>query len=160
MTKTNAMRVLDEKKIPYKVHEYDDTSDHKLKHGAAEKTAQKLSLDPARVFKTIVMTNDANEYIVFCQSATSEINLKKARLASESKNITILKEERLQPITGYIRGGCSPIAMKKKLRTYIDESAKLFETIFVSAGVRGKQLELSPADLQIVTDGVFADLAL
>lgn len=160
MTKTNAMRILDGLKIPYSVHEYNDDGEHILKKGVAKETAQKLSLDPNKVFKTIVMTNEEGENIVFCQNALHEINLKKARAASKSNEITILKEDKLLSVTGYVRGGCSPIGMKKHLRTFIDESAKSFDTIFISAGVRGKQLEIAPSDLQKVTSATFCDLVL
>lgn len=160
MNKTNAMRILDGLKIPYTVHEYSDDGDHILQKGAAERTAKKLSLDPERVFKTIVMVSDEGEHIVFCENALHEINLKKARTAAAVKSIDILKEDKLLSVTGYIRGGCSPVGMKKHLRTFIDKSAQSFSSIYISAGVRGKQLELSPLDLQKATGAVFCDLEL
>lgn len=156
--KTNAMRILDNEKINYVVYEYEDDKEHALSRGAALKTSEKLSETPERVFKTIVMKTDKNEIFVFLEDATHEINLKKARNASGTKEIAPIKPDTLLSVTGYIRGGCSPIGMKKKFRTFIDESALNFDTIFISAGVRGLQLEISPKDLQKITDAKIVDL--
>lgn len=158
--KTNAMRILDGLSISYNVREYDDDGEHELSRGAAAVTAQKLSEDAARVFKTIVMASDENELFIFCQSATTQINLKKARAVTGAKKIEPLKIEKLQKATGYIRGGCSPLGMTHSYPTFIDESAELFDTIFVSAGVRGLQLELSPQALAKACNAKFVDLAL
>ncbi len=160
MKKTNAMRILDGLKISYDVHEYDDDGEHKLERGAANLTAQKLGEDPSCVFKTIVMRTESKETVVFCQSAIHEINLKKARNACGAKEITPVKQEELLGLTGYIRGGCSPLGMKRKFRTFIDLSALEHKKIFISAGVRGMQIELSPEDLVKATNAVTADLIL
>ena len=160
MKKTNAMRILDGLKIAYTAHEYADDGEHELERGAAEKTAEKLGIDPACVFKTIVMQTESKEVIVFCQSALHEINLKKARNACGAKEVTPVKPADLLGLTGYIRGGCSPLGMKRKYRTFIDSGAEKFEKIFISAGLRGEQIELAPADLAKAADAVFCDLVL
>lgn len=160
MKKTNAMRILDGLKIAYTAHEYADDGEHELERGAAEKTAEKLGIDPACVFKTIVMQTESKEVVVFCQSALHEINLKKARNACGTKEVTPVKPADLLGLTGYIRGGCSPLGMKRKYRTFIDSTAEKFEKIFISAGLRGEQIELAPADLVKAADAVLCDLVL
>lgn len=160
MKKTNAMRILDKLNIPYEASEYDDDGEHKLEHGAANRTAEKLGVNPEQVFKTIVFKSDSKEVLVFCQSAVSEINLKKARTVAGCKEVTPVKEQELLALTGYIRGGCSPLGMKKQYRTFIDESALLQEEICVSAGVRGMQLKLKPDDLVKATGATVCDLVL
>ena len=160
MKKTNAMRILDGAKIPYKTHEYDDDGEHQLEHGAANRTAEKLGQKPEQVFKTIVMRTDSKEIVVFCQSAVHEINLKKARNACGAKEVTPVKQEELLALTGYIRGGCSPVGMRKSYRTFIDESALLYDSINISAGVRGQQIELNPNDLVKITKAEVTDLIL
>ncbi len=160
MKKTNAMRILDGLKIAYTAHEYADDGEHELERGAAEKTAEKLGIDPACVFKTIVMQTESKEVVVFCQSALHEINLKKARNACGAKEVTPVKPADLLGLTGYIRGGCSPLGMKRKYRTFIDSTAEKFEKIFISAGLRGEQIELAPADLIKAADAVLCDLVL
>ncbi|MBQ5998773.1 MAG: Cys-tRNA(Pro) deacylase, partial [Treponema sp.] len=147
MKKTNAIRILENLKIPYEAKEYDDDGEHPLAKGAAGRTAEKLGVDPATVYKTIVMRTETKELCVFLQSSLHEINLKKARNAAGCKDINPIKPEELLAATGYVRGGCSPLGMKKKLRTFIDSSAMQLEKINVSAGVRGMQLTLAPQDL-------------
>ena len=112
--KTNAMRILDGLKIPYETSSYDDDGEHELAKGAALRLAEKIGVQPECVFKTIVMRTENKEICVFCQSAVSEINLKKARNAAGCKEISPVKPEELLGLTGYIRGGCSPIGMKRK----------------------------------------------
>lgn len=158
--KTNAMRILDNANIPYEVKEYDDDGEHVLAKGAAERLAEKLGIDPLCVFKTIVMRTDTKEICVFCQCALSEINLKKARNATGCKEINPVKPEELLGLTGYIRGGCTPIGMKKKFRTFIDEQIQLHEQVFISGGQRGVQIKLSPEDLINITEATVLDLEL
>ena len=160
MKKTNAMRILDGAKIAYECREYDDDGEHELVRGAAEKTAQKLGIDAATVFKTIVMRTESKEVVVFCQSAIHEINLKKARTACGAKEVSPVKQDELLALTGYVRGGCSPIGMKRTYRTFIDQSALQYEKICISAGVRGEQLVLSPNDLVTITKATVTDLIL
>lgn len=160
MKKTNAMRILDGLKIKYETLSYKDDGEHELSRGAAENIAAKLGINPAACFKTIVMRNESKQIFVFCQSAIHEINLKKARNASASKEINPVKPDELLALTGYIRGGCSPLGMKKKFPTFIDQTALDFEKIYISAGVRGQQIVISPADLLKATDAQSVDLVL
>lgn len=160
MKKTNAMRILEKLKIPFTAKEYEDNDDHKLEHGAAEETARKLGVSPDSVFKTIVMRTDTKEVVVFCQSALHEINLKKARNACGAKEVTPVKQEELLALTGYVRGGCSPLGMKKKYRTFIDSSVLNVSQVHVSAGVRGMQISLSPEDLIKASEAEVTDLIL
>jgi Cys-tRNA(Pro)/Cys-tRNA(Cys) deacylase len=154
MTKTNVMRLLDQAKIPYTTKEYDfDEDDLSAEHAAAE-----LGLSPERVFKTLVLKNDAGEHFVCCVPACCEINLKKAAEASGGKKAALIAVKELEPLTGYIRGGCSPIGMKKKFPIFIDETVSLFETVSVSAGKRGCQVMLSPTDLVAASGASLADL--
>lgn len=158
--KTNAIRILETLKIPYEAKTYDDDGEHPLARGAANRTAEKLGIAPATVYKTIVMRTDTKELCVFLQSSLHEINLKKARNAAGCKEIAPIKPEELLSATGYARGGCSPLGMKKKLRTFIDSSAMSLEKIHISAGIRGMQLSLSPADLVKACDATVVDLIL
>ena len=160
MKKTNAMRIRDGLKIKYETLSYEDDGEHELSRGAAENIAAKLGINPAACFKTIVMRNESKQIFVFCQSAIHEINLKKARNASASKEINPVKPDELLALTGYIRGGCSPLGMKKKFPTFIDQTALDFEKIYISAGVRGQQIVISPADLLKATDAQSVDLVL
>ena len=158
--KTNAMRILDGLKIPYETSSYDDDGEHELAKGAALRLAEKIGVQPECVFKTIVMRTENKEICVFCQSAVSEINLKKARNAAGCKEISPVKPEELLGLTGYIRGGCSPLGMKRKFRTFIDETVLLCDFIFISGGQRGIQIKLKPDDLIKACDAVVCDLEL
>ena len=160
MKKTNAMRILYAKKISYESKEYDDDGEHTLELGAAARTAEKLGVDPKTVFKTIVMRTDTKEICVFLQNATGEINPKKARNACGAKEVASVKPDELLGLTGYVRGGCSPLGMKKQYRTFIDQSALENEKICISAGVRGQQLILAPEDLVKATSATVCDLSL
>lgn len=151
--KTNAMRILESLGIGYKVHTYSFDEDHLDAIHAAESAGLPLE----RVYKTIVMQNQARETFVFCLPAEAEVSLKKAKALTGSKEIDLIKLTQLLPLTGYIRGGCSPLGMKRKFPTFIEELATLEETIFVSAGQRGMQLELRPEDLARAADARFAD---
>lgn len=158
--KTNATRILETLKIPYEAKAYDDDVEHPLAKGAANRTAEKLGIDPATVYKTIIMRTDTKELCVFLQSSLHEINLKKARNAVGCKEINPIKPEELLSATGYVRGGCSPLGMKKKLRTFIDSSAMNLEKLHISAGIRGMQLSLAPADLVKACNATVVDLIL
>ncbi len=141
--KTNAMRRLDAAKIAYEVMEYEvDESDLSGKHIADE-----IGLAHEIVFKTLVAKGDKTGFVVFCIPVDEEIDLKLAARETGNKRIEMLAVKELLPTTGYIRGGCSPIGMKKKFPTFLDESALLHEKITVSAGVRGAQLFLAVSDL-------------
>lgn len=154
MKKTNAMRILEAMGISYSSIEYawDEA------HLDAVTAAHKLNIEPEMLFKTIVMISEDNEVFVFCVPAPSEVSLKKARIVT-GKKITPLKLEALQKTTGYIRGGCSPLGMKKHFPTFIDETAQLYDRIYVSAGERGHTLGIAPADLQEICAAAFCDIA-
>lgn len=158
--KTNAMRILDGLKIPYDVSTYEDDGEHELAKGAALRLAEKIGVEPECVFKTIVMRTETKEVCVFCQSAVSEINLKKARNAAGCKEISPVKPDELLGLTGYIRGGCSPLGMKRKFRTFIDETVLLCDFVCISGGQRGVQIKLKPEDLIKACDAVVCDLEL
>lgn len=143
MTKTNAMRMLDAAKIKYEIMEYvPDENDLTGTH-----IAEQIGLDGNIVFKTLVAVGDKTGHIVFCIPSPAEIDLKKAAAATGNKKIEMVHVKDLLGLTGYIRGGCSPIGMKKKFPTYIDESAANLERFTVSGGVKGAQLLVSPADI-------------
>ena len=158
--KTNAMRILDGLKIPYEVSSYEDDGEHELAKGAALRLAQKIEVPPECVFKTIVMRTESKEICVFCQSAVSEINLKKARNAAGCKEISPVKPEDLLGLTGYIRGGCSPLGMKRKFRTFIDETVLLCDFVCISGGQRGIQIKMKPEDLIQACNAVVCALEL
>lgn len=160
MKKTNAMRILDSAKIEYQTKEYADDGEHELEKGAAEDICKKLNIAPECVFKTIVMRTETKEILVFCQNATGEINLKKARAVAGVKDVNPVKPNELLALTGYVRGGCSPIGMKKKFRTFIDSSVTSQEKVYISAGVRGEQIIIAPKDLVSITNAEVADLTL
>lgn len=157
--KTNAMRILDSAHITYTVLSYTDNTEHKLESGAAVRLAAQLGIDPDAVYKTIVMRTDTGEICVFCVPASLEVNLKKARTAADVKVLEPVKQEQLNTLTGYVRGGCSPLGMKRNYRTFIDESALLQEHIYISAGIRGMQLCLKPDDLIAVSHAEIASIS-
>jgi Cys-tRNA(Pro)/Cys-tRNA(Cys) deacylase len=152
--KTNAMRLLDSAGLDYEMASYDyDESDLSGVHAAAE-----LGVSPEIVFKTLVTRGDGNAFFVFVIPVAESLDLKKAARVSGNKKIEMIHVKEILDITGYIRGGCSPIGMKKEYPTYIDETAQLYEKIYFSAGKRGVQIILDPEELAGVTGGVFADL--
>ncbi|MGN0544262.1 MAG: Cys-tRNA(Pro) deacylase [Acutalibacteraceae bacterium] len=154
MTKTNAMRMLDRAKIEYRVLQYDyDENDLSGVHAAAA-----LSLDPERVFKTLVTRDGKHGLFVFCIPVGAELDLKKCAKCAGVKSLEMIHVKELVPLTGYMRGGCSPIGMKKQYPTFIHESAKNFDEIYVSAGMRGEQLCLSPDKLAGFVGAQFCDV--
>ena len=154
MSKTNAIRILESHKIKFDTVSYEVDEDDL----SGETVAVKAGANPETLFKTLVCVGDKTGHIVFCIPVTQELNLKKAAAASNNKKVEMIKLKDLLPLTGYIRGGCSPIGMKKLFLTYIDETAQIFENIFVSAGVRGTQVKLNPDDLIKIVNGSYADL--
>jgi len=143
MKKTNAMRFLDRNKILYKTNEYEyDESDL-----SAVAMAEKTKVDIDRIFKTLVLLGDKTGYLVACIPGRQELDLKKLAKISKNKKIEMIHMKDLLKITGYMRGGCSPLGMKKLFSTYICNSCLNFETIFISGGRRGVQIELDPKNL-------------
>jgi len=154
MSKTNAIRILEAKGIEHSFVEYISSEDEI----DAISVARKINADPEMVFKTLVTVNEQNEHFVFVIPGPLDLNMKKAAIASGSKKIELIKVKDLLPLTGYLRGGCSPIGMKKLFPTYIDETAQLFDKIYCSAGIRGMQLFITSGDLAMVTEAEYADL--
>lgn len=152
--KTNAMRILDSRNIEYVPYEYEvDENDLSGVHIAHE-----IGLPEEQVFKTLVARGDKSGPVVFVIPCAMELDLKKCAAASGNKRVELIAVKELLGLTGYIRGGCSPIGMKKKFPTYFDETVELFEKITVSAGVRGCQLLVSVEDILNASDGKCADL--
>ena len=155
--KTNVMRILDSLKINYIGHFYEEDAGL-----SGTDVAQRLGEDPDRVFKTLVTQGKSGQHYVFVIPVKEELDLKKAAGVSGEKAIVMIKQKELLPLTGYIHGGCSPIGMKEPFPSFLDETAELFETVCVSAGKVGAQVELNPQDLiraaslttaDLVTDG-------
>ena len=154
MTRTNVMRLLDAAEIPYGTAEYEyEESDLSGLHAAAE-----TGIPPEQMFKTLVARGDKQGYAVFCIPVCCELDLKKAAKAAGDKKVELIHVKELLPLTGYVRGGCSPVGMKKKFPTYMDETAQLHERIAVSAGARGCQVLLSPDALASYCGITFCDL--
>lgn len=153
--KTNVMRILDQKKIPYQHYCYAQT-------GAVSgvDVARVLGQNPAQVFKTLVTESGKGGHYVFVIPVGEELDLKKAAKAVGEKSIAMLKSKDLLPLTGYIHGGCSPIGMKKQFPTVIDQTAQGYDTMIFSAGKIGYQVELASLDLQKLIRSTFADLTV
>ena len=151
--KTNVMRLLEQKGIPYTPHDYRAS-------GAVGGTevAAALDEDPARVFKTLVTQGASGGHYVFVIPVAEELDLKKAAKAVGEKSIAMLPQKELLPLTGYLHGGCSPIGMKKPFPTVLHQSAAEQESIDVSAGKVGFQVEVTPADLQKMLPMRLADV--
>ena len=154
MTKTNALRIIESAKVQFTVREY-DVSDGEISGVAV---AAKIGQESERVLKTLVTEGKATGLNVFVIPSNVELDMKKAALAAGDKNVELIKLRDLEAKTGYVHGGCSPIGMKKQLPTFIDETAQLYDTIYVSGGRVGLQVELSPDDLAKLTNAVFFDL--
>ena len=143
MTKTNAMRLLESAKIPFEIMEYPVDENDLSGNSIAKKTGK----DPSQVFKTLVLHGDRSGHFVCVVPGNTEVDLKKAAKAAGAKKAEMIPMKELLPLTGYIRGGCSPIGMKKPFPTFFHSSALDFDVIYVSAGVRGLQLKINPQDL-------------
>lgn len=143
LNKTNVMRILDKEKIPYKYHFYEH------KDGAVDgiSVAELLGQNANQVFKTLVTKGSDGEYFVFVIPVAEELDLKAAARSVKEKSVEMIPVKEINKVTGYIRGGCSPIGMKKEYKTVIDESAKKYETIIFSGGKIGTQVETSPNEL-------------
>lgn len=152
--KTNVMRVLDANQIEYNSYCYADSD-----AVSGVEVAKYLNQDPDRVFKTLVTVGKSGNHYVFVIPVALGLNLKKAAGAVGEKNIEMIKQKELLPLTGYIHGGCSPIGMKKQFVTVIDESAILYDSIIFSAGKIGYQVELKVEDISKIIDVSFVEVA-
>jgi Cys-tRNA(Pro)/Cys-tRNA(Cys) deacylase len=154
MKKTNAARILDNHRIHYEMVEYPVNEDDL----SAAAVAAKLGQNVEQVFKTLVLRGNTNEIFVAVIPGDAGVNLKKAAKVSGNKNAEMVQMKELLPLSGYIRGGCSPLGMKKTYPVYIHESCLNFGYIYISAGKRGIQLKLAPRDLISCTNAIVADL--
>lgn len=155
--KTNVMRILDKAKIPYEAFYYEHRDDIPF-DGAA--VARSMGEDPATVFKTLVTRGKSGGYFVFVIPVEEELDLKAAARAVGEKSVEMLAVKDLLAVTGYLRGGCSPIGMKKPFVTVVDESARKQEGIHISAGRRGTQVLLAPDDLAALIRATFAEVTM
>jgi len=154
VNKTNAARLLDSQGISYELIPYEvDESDL-----SASSVAAKLQQNLSQIYKTLVLRGDKNGVFICVIPGNKELDLKKAAKVSGNKNAAMVQMKEILELTGYIRGGCSPLSMKKKYSTYIDENCIFFDQIYISAGTRGLQLKISPNDLILVTGSEICDL--
>lgn len=154
--KTNAMRIIEQHKIPYIEYEFQWSEDHL----SADSVAEKLEIDESKIFKTLVTVGNKTGPIVAVIPGNRELDLKKLAQASGNKKIEMLHLKDLEETTGYIRGGCSPIGMKKLFPTYLAIEAEELETVIVSAGKRGMQIELPAKAILEITNGTITDLTV
>lgn len=152
--KTNAMRMLDREKIPYNVHTYDN-SDGKID---GPSVAAKIGQDPKRVWKTLVTKGSSGGYFVFVLPVELDLDLKKAAKAVGEKSVTMIRVDEINKVTGYIRGGCSPVGMKKLYPTVFDRRVEDLPTVVVSGGRIGTQIEVEPDALLKAVKAVTADI--
>ncbi|HPJ00132.1 MAG TPA: Cys-tRNA(Pro) deacylase [Enterococcus sp.] len=151
--KTNAIRLIEQKKIPYVEHQYEWSEDHL----SATDVSEQLGVQE-NIYKTLVAVGNKTGPLVAVIPSNRELDLKKIAKASNNKKVEMLHLRDLETTTGYIRGGCSPVGMKKLFPTYIDQSATSLATMIVSAGRRGLQMELAPQDLVKITRGQLVDI--
>lgn len=151
--KTNVMRLLQQKKIPYIMHDYSESGAI-----AGDEVARTLGENPEQVFKTLVTVGKTKQYYVFLVPVNKELNLKKAASTVGEKSIEMIKSKDLLGLTGYVHGGCSPVGMKKFFTTTIDSSAERFEKIFFSAGRIGSQVEIAVNDIEKIIKHSFAEI--
>jgi Cys-tRNA(Pro)/Cys-tRNA(Cys) deacylase len=154
--KTNAMRELERGGVAYVAQSYED--DGSLASGYGVHVAEALGEDPDEAFKTLVTSAPGGGHVVCCIPVAMELDLKKAAAAAGEKSLAMLPMRELEPLTGYVRGGCSPVGMKKRFPTLIDETALLFEQIGISGGRRGLSLRVGPEELAAFVGATFADI--
>ena len=155
INKTNVARLLDKAKVAYQLVPYEvDENDLSAIH-----VAEQLVENIAQVFKTLVLHGDKNGYFVCVIPGADEVDLKKAAKVSGNKSCEMIPMKELLPLTGYIRGGCSPIGMKKHFPTYFHHTIEQFDHIYVSAGQRGLQIKIAPSDLIQEVRGIVADIS-
>lgn len=155
--KTNAIRLLEQEKISFSIHQY-PWDGKKAPDGAS--VAREMGQNPEQVFKTLVAKGASGEYYVYDIPVEETLDLKKAAKCVGEKNISMLPLKELFPLTGYVHGGCSPIGMKKHFFTVIDETCILYDTIFVSGGKIGLQIEINPDDLVSYLNAITSDLVV
>lgn len=157
VVKTNAVRELERGGIDFELMSY-ETDDEDLSSGVGVRISEMLGEDPEMAFKTLVTVTPAGGHVVCCVPVAEELDLKKAAAAAGEKSLAMLPVRELEPTTGYVRGGCTPVGMRKQFPTLIDETAQLFDKIGISGGRRGLSLRVSPADLAAFIGAAFADI--
>ncbi len=156
MDKTNVMRILEKHKIKYKAHEYE----HGKEAVDGITVAKLLGEDEKQVFKTLVAKGRSGNFLVFVIPVSKELDLKKAAKAANEKSVELIHVKELLGVTGYVRGGCSPVGMKKAFKTVFDESVKGLDSVMVSAGKIGLQIETSPEELINLTRATTCDITI
>ncbi|SEH66970.1 MULTISPECIES: Cys-tRNA(Pro) deacylase [Atopobiaceae] len=155
--KTNAMRELERGGISYELQSY-DADNEDLSTGVGVRISEMLGEDPESAFKTLVTVTPSGGHVVCCVPVAEELDLKKAAAAAGEKSLSMMHMKDLEPTTGYVRGGCTPVGMKKQFPTLIDETAQLFDLIGISGGRRGISLRLNPEELADFIGAQFADI--
>jgi len=153
--KTNAARLLDSLNIHYSLYQF-DVNEEDL---SATSAAIALNVSPEQVFKTLVVRGDRTGVLMACIPSASSLNLKRLSKVSANKSVNMVPLREVFPLTGYLRGGCSPLCTRKQYPVWIDETAQLYDQIYISAGKRGLQFLLSPDDLLEAASAVYADIA-
>ena len=153
--KTNAMRELDRAGISYEVREFEETD---VSRGVGMRIAEQLGEDPDSSLTTLVCVAPSGDHVVCCIPVACEVDLKKAAAAAGEKSLSLMPIKDLEAVTGYVRGGCTPIGMKKPFPTLIDETAQLYDEVGVSGGRRGLSIRLSPDDLVAFLGATLADI--
>lgn len=153
--KTNAMRELDRAGIAYTYQEFDEAD---VSRGVGVRIAEQLGEDPDASFKTLVCVSPSGDHVVCCIPVAQEVDLKKAAAAAGEKSLSLIPIKDLESVTGYVRGGCSPVGLKKPFPTFFDETAQLFDAIGISGGRRGLSLTVDPVALAEFLGASFADI--
>ncbi len=156
LAKTNAMRELERGGIAYEAQTYEDDGSNASGYGIH--VAEALGEDPDTAFKTLVTVAPSGNHVVCCIPVALEVDLKKAAAAAGEKSLAMIPMRDLEALTGYVRGGCSPVGMKKLFPTLIDETAQLFDQIGISGGRRGLSLRVNPEELAAFVNATFADI--
>lgn len=154
--KTNALRILDTHHIPYEVFTYEWSEEQ----AAGVHVAESLQIPTEQVFKTLVGKGNVTGHVVFCIPVEGELDMKQAARVSGNKSVELIAVKELLPLTGYLRGGCSPLGMKKAFPTFFDASIEHISSVYVSAGLRGMQVQVEPTSLITVVEGTVAPLTM
>ena len=154
--KTNALRILDTHHIPYEVFTYEWSEEQ----AAGVHVVESLQIPAEQVFKTLVGKGNVTGHVVFCIPVESELDMKQAARVSGNKSVELIAVKELLPLTGYLRGGCSPLGMKKAFPTFFDASIEHISSVYVSAGLRGMQVQVEPTSLITVVEGTVAPLTM
>ena len=154
--KTNALRILDTHHIPYEVFTYEWSEEQ----AAGVHVVESLQIPAEQVFKTLVGKGNVTGHVVFCIPVEGELDMKQAARVSGNKSVELIAVKELLPLTGYLRGGCSPLGMKKAFPTFFDASIEHISSVYVSAGLRGMQVQVEPTSLITVVEGTVAPLTM